>query len=55
MQGEYELAQLWVLHQGVILIGSLDMSHERGVQIVERAIERALRVASRIDTSKALA
>jgi deoxyribose-phosphate aldolase len=26
-----------------------------GVQIVERAIERALRVASRIDTSKALA
>ncbi len=55
LEREYDLAQLWVLHRGVILIGSLDMSHERGVKIVERAIERALRVASRIDTSKALA
>jgi hypothetical protein len=42
LEAEYELAQLWVLHRGVILIGTLDLSHERGVQIVERAIERAL-------------
>lgn len=55
LQREYDLAQLWVLHRGVILIGSLDLSHERGVQIVDRAIERALRVAHRIETSRALA
>ena len=52
MEREYELAQLWVLHLGVILIGTLDLSHERGVQIVERAIERALRVASRLEPSR---
>ncbi len=55
LQNEWILAQLWVLHRGVILIGSLDLSHERGVQIVERAISRALRVAHRLDTSRALA
>lgn len=55
LQSEWNLAQLWVLHRGVILIGSLDLSHERGVQIVDRAISRALRVANRLDTSKALA
>jgi len=49
LQHEYELAQLWVLHRGVILIGTLDLSHERGVQIVDRAIERALRVAHRLN------
>jgi len=47
LREEYELAQLWVLHRGVTLIGTLDLSHERGVQIVDRAIERGLRVADR--------
>jgi len=55
LQRDYELAQLWVLHRGVILIGTLDLSHERGVQIIDRAIERALRFASRIDPARAMA
>ena len=54
LQRDYELAQLWVLHRGVILIGTLDLSHERGVQIIDRAIERALRFASRIDPARAM-
>ena len=52
LQREYELAQLWVLHRGVILIGTLDLSHERGVQIVDRAIERALHVADRLNPDR---
>jgi hypothetical protein len=55
LQREYELALRWVLHQGVILIGSLDMSHECGVLIAERTIERVARVSIRLATSKALA
>ena len=51
---EWDLAQLWVLHRSVILIGLLDLSHERGVQIIERAIQRALRVAKRIDVKRAM-
>lgn len=42
---DYELAQLWVLHLGVILIGTLDLSHERGTRIVDRTIERMLHTA----------
>ena len=52
LEREYELAQLWVLHLGVILIGTLDLSHERGVQIVEQAIERALRAAHRLEPDR---
>ena len=52
LQRDWELAQLWVLHLGVILIGTLDLGHERGQQIVERAIERALRVADRLDPDR---
>ena len=48
LAGDYELAQLWVLHLGVILIGTLDMSHERGTQIVDRTIERMLHIAHRL-------
>jgi len=47
LRDDYELGQLWLLHRGVTLIGTLDLSHERGVQIVDRAIERGLRVADR--------
>ena len=52
IEREYELAQLWVLHLGVILIGTLDLSHERGVQIVDRAMERALHVAHRLEPDR---
>ena len=45
---DYELAQLWVLHLGVILIGTLDLSHERGAKIVDRTIERMLHTAHRL-------
>lgn len=52
LERDYELAQLWVLHLGVILIGTLDLSHERGIQIVDRAIERALRAGNRLDPDR---
>lgn len=52
IEREYELAQLWVLHLGVILIGTLNLSHERGVQIVDRAMERALHVAHRLEPDR---
>jgi hypothetical protein len=52
LESEYELAQLWVLHYGVILIGTLDLSHERGMRIVDRAIERALRVGGRLEPER---
>lgn len=54
LQREYELAQLWVLHRGVILIGTLDLSHERGMKIVDRAIERALRVSGTLNPQRAM-
>lgn len=54
LRREYELAQLWVLHRGVILIGTLDLSHERGMKIVDRAIERALRVSGQLDPERAM-
>ncbi len=49
LEAEYELAQLWLLHLGVILLGTLDLGEGRGALLVERAIERALRVAHRLD------
>lgn len=48
-RSDYVMGQLWVWHRGAILIGSLDLSHERGVALVDMAIGRALRAASRID------
>lgn len=46
---DYVLAQLWVIHRGVILIGTLDLSHERGVEMIDNAVERAMRAAPNID------
>jgi hypothetical protein len=46
---DYTLAQLWLVHRGVILIGSLDLSHERGVELVDHAVERSLPKVNTID------
>jgi hypothetical protein len=48
-QEDYVLGQLWVMHRGVLLIGTLDLSHERGMQIVDNAVSRAMLAAPRID------
>ncbi|MCK9485178.1 MAG: ecdysteroid 22-kinase family protein [Dehalococcoidia bacterium] len=46
---DYVLGQLWVMHRGVLLIGTLDLSHERGAQIVDNAVSRSMRAAPNID------
>lgn len=46
---DYVLGQLWVMHRGVLLIGTLDLSHERGLQIVDNAVSRAMLAAPQID------
>lgn len=46
---DYLIAQLWLVHRGVILIGSLDLSHERGVELVDHAVERSLPKVNAID------
>ena len=48
-QEDYVLAQLWLVHRGVILIGTLDLSHERGVELVDHAVERSLPAVVSID------
>lgn len=49
---DYVLGLLWVMHRGVLLIGTLDLSHERGMQIVDNAVSRAMLAAPNIDLSK---
>ncbi len=46
---DYTLASLWVIHRGVILIGTLDLSNERGMEMVDRAVERAMQATPQID------
>jgi hypothetical protein len=46
---DYTLASLWVIHRGVILIGTLDLSNERGMEMVDRAVERAMQATPEID------
>lgn len=46
---DYVLGLLWVNHRGVLLIGTLDLSHERGMQIVDNAVSRAMLAAPKID------
>lgn len=48
---DYVLGQLWVMHRGVLLIGTLDLSHERGMQIVDNAVSRGMKAAPDIDLS----
>ena len=46
---DYVLGSLWVIHRGVLLIGTLDLSNERGMAIVDRAVERAMEAVPPID------
>lgn len=46
---DYVLGSLWVMHRGVLLIGTLDLSNERGMAMVDRAVERTLVAAPSID------
>jgi hypothetical protein len=46
---DYVLGSLWVIHRGVLLIGTLDLSNERGMAMVDRAVERALEATPNID------
>jgi hypothetical protein len=40
---DYDLAQWWLVHRGVILIGLIDFSHPRGSLLIETAVRRGLR------------
>ena len=40
---DYELAQWWLIHRGVILIGLIDFSHPRGGLLIETAVRRGLK------------
>tara|TARA_Y100000814_G_scaffold210075_1_gene155660 strand:- start:314 stop:1483 length:1170 start_codon:yes stop_codon:yes gene_type:complete len=40
---DYELAQWWLIHRGVILIGLVDFSHPRGGLLIETAVRRGLK------------
>ena len=46
---DYVLGSLWVIHRGVLLIGTLDLSNERGMAMVDRAVERAMEATPGID------
>lgn len=46
---DYVLGSLWVIHRGTLLIGTLDLSNERGMAMVDRAVERAMEAAPSID------
>ena len=46
---DYVLGSLWVIHRGTLLIGTLDLSNERGMAMVDRAVERALEATPSID------
>ncbi|MDA1002370.1 MAG: phosphotransferase [Chloroflexi bacterium] len=49
---DYELAQLWLAMQGAFLLGALDLSHERGVELIDRAVARAAPALGRIDLAR---
>ncbi len=46
---DYTLAQAWLAMQGAFLLGALDLSHERGVELIDRAVQRAGPSLSRLD------
>lgn len=46
---DYVLGSLWVIHRGVILIGTLELSDERGMALLDRAVERAMAGTPSID------
>ncbi|MBM3139321.1 MAG: hypothetical protein FJZ92_03670 [Chloroflexi bacterium] len=45
---DYALAQAWLAMQGAFLLGALDLSHERGVELIDRAVERSSPALSRV-------
>ena len=49
---DYVLGSLWVIHRGVLLIGTLDLSNERGMAMVDRAVERAMEATPGIDLAR---
>jgi Phosphotransferase enzyme family len=46
---DYTLAQAWLAMQGAFLLGALDLSHERGVELIDRAVERSSPSLARLD------
>jgi hypothetical protein len=48
---DYTLARAWLAMQGAFLLGALDLSHERGVALIDRAVERSGPSLSRINLS----
>ncbi len=42
-QNDYELAQWWLAHRGVIIIGLMEFSHPRGQLLIETAVRRGFR------------
>lgn len=49
---DYELAQLWLAMQGAFLLGALDLSHERGVELIDRAVARAAPAIQSVDLAR---
>ncbi|MEE8337697.1 MAG: phosphotransferase [Dehalococcoidia bacterium] len=39
---DYVLGQVMVLHRGIFLVGQLDLSHERGQELVQATLKRSL-------------
>ena len=46
---DYVLGCLWVIHRGVLIVGTLDLSNERGMAMVDCAVERAMEATPSID------
>lgn len=40
VERDYVLAQLLIQHRGILIVGQLDLSHERGQQLVHSTLER---------------
>ncbi|MPZ99906.1 MAG: phosphotransferase [Dehalococcoidia bacterium] len=48
---DHTVALVWLAMQGAFLLGALDLSHERGVELIDRAVGRAGPRIARIDLS----
>jgi hypothetical protein len=40
VERDYVLAQLLIQHRGILIVGQLDLSHERGQQLVHATLKR---------------
>jgi aminoglycoside phosphotransferase (APT) family kinase protein len=45
---DFYVATAWLIHRGATLVGLLDLSHERGQAIVDRAVERSARKSAEL-------